>query len=114
MPRLICNDTEIEIDNEGFLQNYDQWDDKVACARAEREGLEELTDDRLDMLKFMRDYYKKHHTFPILRAVCKNAHQPKNCLNEKFIDPVHAWKIAGLPNPGAEVNIFKSWDPLGF
>jgi hypothetical protein len=30
------------------------------------------------------------------------------------MDPVKAWKIAGLPNPGEEVNLFKSWEPLGF
>ncbi len=24
------------------------------------------------------------------------------------------WKIAGLPNPGKEANMFKTWEPLGF
>jgi hypothetical protein len=30
------------------------------------------------------------------------------------LDPVQAWKIAGLPNPGEEVILFKSWEPLGY
>jgi hypothetical protein len=33
---------------------------------------------------------------------------------DKFMDPVTAWKIAGLPNPGEEVIKFKAWEPLGF
>jgi hypothetical protein len=41
--------------------------------------------------------------------MCKNVHQPKNCVTEQFIDPVKAWKIAGLPNPGEEVIMFKAW-----
>jgi hypothetical protein len=49
-----------------------------------------------------------------VRFVCKNVHQPSNCVAEQFIDPVKAWKIAGLPNPGEEVIGFKAWDPLGF
>ncbi len=114
MPLIEYGKLKVRIDDEGFLENFDEWDEKVACALAEREGLEELTADKLDILKFIRDYYKKYNFFPILRAVCKNVHQPKNCLNEKFLNPVQAWKIAGLPNPGEEVIMFKSWEPLGW
>jgi hypothetical protein len=35
-------------------------------------------------------------------------------MTDKFLNPVQAWKIAGLPNPGDEVNTFRSWEPLGF
>ncbi len=105
---------KIHTDDDGFLENFEEWNEAVACGLAEREGIEELTEDRIDVLKFIRAYYKKHHFFPMIRAVCKNVHQPKNCLNEEFINPVQAWKIAGLPNPGEEVKIFKSWEPLGF
>ena len=81
---------------------------------AAQEGITELAEDQLDILKFMREYYKKHKFFPIVRYVCKNVHQPRNCVTEKFMDPVTAWKIAGLPNPGEEVIMFKEWAPLGF
>lgn len=114
MPILEYGELEINIDDDGFLENYEEWNEKVACALAEKEGVDELTEDRTDILKFIRSHYEKYKIFPLLRAVCKNVHQPKNCLNEKFLDPVQAWKIAGLPNPGAEVIMFKSWEPLGF
>jgi len=113
MKTLEYGKLKVTTDDDGFLLNYEDWNEKVACALAEREGVEELTEDRIDILKFIRTYYKKYNFFPILRAVCKNVHQPSNCLNEKFLDPVQAWKIAGLPNPGEEVLMFKSWEPLG-
>jgi hypothetical protein len=30
------------------------------------------------------------------------------------MEPIIAWKVAGLPNPGDEVNLMKKWEPLGF
>ncbi|MBI4687808.1 MAG: TusE/DsrC/DsvC family sulfur relay protein [Nitrospirae bacterium] len=103
MPAIECYGQKIELDNEGYLVNFDAWTDDVACAIAEREGITELTKDRLEVIRFMRQYYKQYRAFPILSSVCKNIHQPTGCLHEEFIDPLRAWKIAGLPKPGAEV-----------
>jgi sulfur relay (sulfurtransferase) DsrC/TusE family protein len=64
---------------------------------AEREGIGQLNDEHMEIVKFMRSYYKKYHAFPILSYVCKNIHQPKECVSEEFINPEKAWKIAGLP-----------------
>ena len=105
---------QLRLDADGYLTDYNDWDEAVAQELAKREGLGELTKDMFDILKFMRGYYREYKFFPIVRAVCKNVHQPKNCVTEKFIDPVKAWKIAGLPNPGEEVNIFRDWNPLGY
>lgn len=99
MPVIEYGGVKIELDENGYLANFDDWSEKAACAIAEREGIEELTRDRMDVIHFMRDYYKKFHSFPILRAVCKNIHQPKDCVQEEFMDPLKAWKVAGLPNP---------------
>ncbi len=99
---------KVNIDDSGYLVNIDDWNEQVACALAEREGVDELTKQRMDILKFIREYYKKYNFFPILNAVCKNVHQPKNCINEKFMDPLTAWKLAGLPQPGEDIiNIVK-------
>lgn len=100
MPLIEYGSLKIEVDNDGFLVNFDDWNEKVACAIADREGVEELTQDRMEIIRFTRAYFKEYNSVPILRAVCKNIHQPKDCVNEKFIDPLKSWKIAGLPNPG--------------
>ncbi len=97
---------KIEFDDEGYLVKFDDWNEKVACAIADREGVSKtcpLTKEKMEIIKFMREYYKKFNAFPIPIAVCKNVHQPKQCTYEKFPDPIIAWKIAGLPNLEPEV-----------
>lgn len=99
MPTIEYSGIKIEVDDEGYLINFDDWNEKVACALAEREGIEELTKDRMEIIKFIREHYKRYNHFPILRSVCKNIHQPKECVDEQFIEPIKAWKIAGLQKP---------------
>ena len=103
MPTIEYGGLKINLDDEGYLKNFEDWNEKVACGLAEKEGIEELSKDRTDVIRFMRDYYKQYQAFPILGSVCKNVHQPKHCVNEDFIDPLKAWKIAGLPRPSEEV-----------
>jgi TusE/DsrC/DsvC family sulfur relay protein len=114
MPVIVHNELRITVDDDGFLADLNEWSEAVARVLAAREGVGELSEDKLDILRFLREYYRKHHFFPIVRFVCKNVLQPRNCVTEQFIDPVKAWKIAGLPNPGEEVIKFKDWDPLGY
>lgn len=87
------------IDEEGFLVNMEDWDEGIATILARREGINDLTDDKLEIIKFLRDYYRKFNAFPILNFVCKNISQPRNCVNDEFINPMKAWRIAGLPKP---------------
>jgi TusE/DsrC/DsvC family sulfur relay protein len=103
MPIIEYGSQKINVDDEGYLINFDDWNENVACALAEREGIEELTKEKIDILKFIREYYKKYNFFPILNAVCKNVHQPKNCVTEQFMDPLTAWKLAGLPKPSEDI-----------
>jgi TusE/DsrC/DsvC family sulfur relay protein len=114
VPFILHKDLRISVDEDGFLSDLEDWSEAVARAIAAQEGITELTEDLLDILKSMREYYKKYKFFPPVRFVCKNVRQPRNCVADKFMDPVTAWKVAGLPNPGEEVIGFKAWDPLGF
>jgi len=102
MSTIEYDDIIINVDDEGYLLNVAEWDEKVACALTQTvEDVDEcdLTEDRLEILRFMRDYYMRFESFPIVRQVCKNVHQDNECLYEQFIDPLKAWKIAGLPKP---------------
>ncbi len=100
MPYLNIKGREIELDEEGYLVNEDEWDEEVAQTMLkDLEGIE-MDKETLEILRFMRSYYKKFNAFPILNAVCKKLHQPKECVHEKFLDPLLAWKAAGLPRPG--------------
>ncbi|MCC6346554.1 MAG: TusE/DsrC/DsvC family sulfur relay protein, partial [Nitrospirales bacterium] len=77
--------------------------EEIAHAQAAREGVEELTPDRMDIIRFMREYYRKYDFFPLLGAVCRNIHRPGDCFSETFLPPLTAWKIAGLPRPDEHV-----------
>lgn len=103
MPKIEHSGARIDVDDDGYLVNFEDWNENVARALAEREGLGKLTKDKMDILQFMREYYKKFSSFPILRAVCRNIHQPGDCTYEQFPDPIKAWRIAGLPKPTTEV-----------
>lgn len=97
MPTIESDGKQVAIDDRGFLVNIDDWTENTAQKIAQQEGLETLTDEQMAIIKFMRDYYKTFSYFPILNYVCKNIHQPKQCVNEQFVNPEKAWKIAGLP-----------------
>jgi len=104
MPLIEDEGIKVEIDDEGYLTNFDDWDEKVACVLAKREGLEcPLTKEQMEILRFMRDYYKQYDSFPVVRSICKNVGQEKGCVYLEFPDPIKAWKIAGLPKPTARV-----------
>ncbi len=110
MPTIKYEGLQIETDDEGYLVNFDSWNEKVARALAQQEGVKNFTSEMFDIINFFRDYYKKYKTFPILNKVCKNVHQSANCFSEQFIDPLKAWKIAGLPNkPPGEVMAYLSY-----
>ncbi len=87
------------VDDAGYLVNFDDWDEDIAGVLAEREGVGKLTPEKLDTLRFIREHYRKYNFFPILNAVCKNVHHPRNCVEEEFMNPLIAWKVAGLPRP---------------
>ena len=88
---------DIALDSEGFLLSGEDWSEDVAKKIAVKEGLDHLNEEQLEIITSMRAYYFKYKVFPILNNVCKIAHQPKQCVNEQFLNPEIAWKIAGLP-----------------
>ena len=106
MPNITVEGKEISLDEEGYLVNTADWNEKVACALAEKEGVSNtcpLTAEKLKILEFMREYYVSFHAFPVTRAVCRNINQPDKCVPEEFLEPIKAWKIAGLPKPTDEI-----------
>jgi len=100
MAQLHMGKKNIEVDEEGFLSHPEEWDQEIAKAIAEHEGIDTLNQSKLDIVLFLREYYKKYSSFPILGYVCKKVHAgSRSCITDEFVDPMKAWKIAGLPKP---------------
>lgn len=99
MTEIQCAGKTIQLDKEGFLVNSADWSKIVAKSLAEQAGIKNLSDEQMEIITFLRDYFTKFKSFPILNYVCKNIHQPRECVNEQFFNPEIAWKIAGLPKP---------------
>ena len=48
------------IDEQGYLVDADSWDEDVARAIAQNEGIDRLTDEMMDVIRFMRSYYRSY------------------------------------------------------
>jgi tRNA 2-thiouridine synthesizing protein E len=91
---------EIRLDEEGYLEKFEDWDETVACALADSEGVSRecpLGEQQMEILKFIRQYYKRFGSAPVARAVCVKVEQPGKCEYVQFPDPITACKIAGIP-----------------
>ena len=103
MPALKYEGGSVDVDKNGYLVNLNAWNEAVAAAIAKKEGIKKLTEEHVAVLKFLRDYYVRFNSFPLLNMVCSNLHKPKSCMTKPFnMDPLKAWKAAGLPQPGEE------------
>ncbi len=59
---------EIHVDEEGFMTEFDEWDEELAKVLAGNIGIE-LTDAHWPAIKFLRDDYKANGVTPTLRRV---------------------------------------------
>jgi tRNA 2-thiouridine synthesizing protein E len=92
---------EFEVDEDGFVQDPEQWNDTVAKALAEQEGIQELTDEHWKVIRFLREYYLKFGVAPMIRKLTKETGMPLKHIYELFpTGPAKgACKLAGLPKP---------------
>jgi tRNA 2-thiouridine synthesizing protein E len=92
--------TTVHVDGEGFLTEYDEWDDAVGRDLAAAIGID-LTDEHLKVIRFLRTDYTEQGETATLRRVATLTGVPVKTLFELF--PVKPAKkmayIAGLPKP---------------
>jgi tRNA 2-thiouridine synthesizing protein E len=99
----------VELDNEGYLVQPDDWNRAVATELAANENLS-LTDDHWGVLDFMRGYYDEHQIAADARFVIKHladamgyGAEARRRLFELFPYGYvqQACKIAGMRRPRA-------------
>lgn len=101
---ISCEGIDFQVDNEGFLTNPDDWNEFVAYAIAKHEGIKELTNEMVEIITFIREYYKVNDAFPSLTFTAKSLRKSTSGVLHMFGSHVKAWKIAGLPHPKEELS----------
>ncbi len=101
MGSILVGQVSIEIDEDGFIQEPDKWNEAVALSLANSEGVTELTDRHWALINYLRDYYKKFGIAPMIRKMCKEVGMKLSDVYELFpTGPAKgACKAAGLPKP---------------
>jgi TusE/DsrC/DsvC family sulfur relay protein len=101
MPIFEHGDVSIEVDEDGFIQEPDRWDENVAAALATTEGIDTLTDDHWKVMNYLRNYYLEFGVAPMIRKLCKETGFKLKEIYELFPSgPAKgACKLAGLPKP---------------
>jgi len=101
MPMVNIAGNEVELDEDGFMVDPEQWCDDIAIAFAKDEGIDALTDDHWKVIRYLRDYYKQYQIAPMIRKLCKETGCSLKYIYELFpTGPAKgSCKLAGLPKP---------------
>ena len=102
MPDIEVMGKKLEVNDEGFLIRSEEWNEDVAKILAKvEEGIEELTDDHWDVIRYIRGYFLEKKLAPMVRKLCKETGFQLRYIFELFPSgPAKgACKVAGLPKP---------------
>jgi tRNA 2-thiouridine synthesizing protein E len=90
----------LEVDDNGFIQETDRWNEQVAAALAVTEGVHELTEDHWKLVRYLRNHYLEFEIAPMIRKLCKQTGFKLKQVYELFpTGPAKGvCKVAGLPN----------------
>jgi len=102
MPIIEDKKKKVEVNEEGFLVNPEEWDREIATLLAKKEeGIDTLTEDHWAVIDYIRNYYLEKNLAPMVRKVCKNTGFQLRYIYELFPSgPAKgACKVAGLPKP---------------
>ena len=91
----------LEVDENGFMQETAKWNEDIARAYAQKENVNELTEDHWKALHYLRNYYLEFGMCPMIRRLIKETGFNLSSLYELFPEgPANsACKWAGVPKP---------------
>lgn len=91
----------IEVDEDGFMQEPDLWNEEVAKALATTEGVDSLSDDHWKVVHYLRNYFVQFGVAPMIRKLCKETGYDLKKIYALFPSgPAKgACKVAGLAKP---------------
>lgn len=111
MMELKIKEKKIILDEEGFLQDWEDWDEEIAVFLAKDPRFNsqpiELTEEHWKIIRYIRSYYIKYGVAPPVRMLVKQAKKDLGAhVDLQYIYKLFprgpakdACRIAGLPKP---------------
>ncbi len=107
MPTVEIAGKPVEVDEDGYLVNLEDWTKDVAIVFAKEDELE-LSDAHWEVINFLREYYEKYQIAPMIKILVKEIGKTmgKEKGNTKYLYELYpagpakqACRFAGLPKP---------------
>lgn len=101
MPTKSLAGKTVEVDEEGFLLNHEDWTEEMAAEIAKEEGIDNLTDGHWKVIHFIRNDYQENGQIPTIRRMKNAGGIPTNELYELFPQgpAKKSAKVAGFGKP---------------
>ncbi|MEW6715758.1 MAG: TusE/DsrC/DsvC family sulfur relay protein [Nitrospirota bacterium] len=107
MASIEVDGKSFEIDDDGYLVDWQQWNENIATHMAKEEGID-LSEEHWEIIRFLRDYFQKYQIAPMIKILTKEIGKTmgKEKGNTKYLYQLYpagpakqACKYAGLPKP---------------
>lgn len=93
---------EIEVDEDGFIQEPEKWNKEVAEDIAKEEAdANPMGEDHWKLVNYLRNYYLEYDIAPPIRMLTKQTNLDLKYIYKMFPKgpAAGACKVAGLPKP---------------
>jgi tRNA 2-thiouridine synthesizing protein E len=107
MPHIDFEGKQLEVDDDGYIVNLDDWKPELAQHLANQDSIT-LTDAHWEIINFLREYYKKYQIAPMIKILVKEIGKVMGAEkgNTKYLYELYpggpakqACRYAGLPKP---------------
>jgi len=106
MAKATIGGMEIEVDEDGFIQEPEKWNKEVAEDLGKLEaqyapGQDKMSEDHWTIVDYLRDYYLQFEIAPPIRMVTRKTGIDLKTIYQLFPKgpAAGACKVAGLPKP---------------
>ena len=101
MPTAEYEGQTFNVDEDGFIDDFNNWNKDWVKHVKQVEGIEELTEEHWKVIEVLQDYYKKNGIATMVRILSKVTGFKLKYIYELFPSGPGkgACKMAGLPKP---------------
>jgi len=101
MLKALLGGMELEVDEDGFIQEPEKWNKGVADDLAKGEASGPMGDDHWKVVNYLRNYFLEYEIAPPIRMLTRQTGLDLKYIYQLFPKgpAAGACKVAGLPKP---------------